>query len=783
MKLVRAHRKIIRRKYSNRKNLGIAVLFFTISNLSIFLLFIKLKGTNENLCPNCHSLFRTRRQITDNKIDNIPKDGIKGSAPNLIKTTKTISPTGQKFVEEFIKKFREINIENNEIIENFDNSPKDWLNSFYSNYCKFYYDDSLANDYLNQSSSQFVDDLESALSCNRQLRNLYNSGENNSYSIGYQKNGIYWCDSTEGWPNIDFNIEQRRNGWVILYFIGMIYMFIALAIVCDEYFVPALENISDKLQLSPDVAGATFMAAGGSAPELFTSIIGVFIADSNVGIGTIVGSAVFNILFVLGACAFIVGLKPDENGDPTVLNLTWFPLTRDTLFYVISLVMLIVFFTQGGNKDTVEWYESAVLFGIYIAYVTFMLFNAEIEERLVKNQEPEGEIVIGSGEPQSSSAVTQQFQPIISEQNNNITRTSSSTQNMKMIDQPLNEKKDTMVSINAKNNWAKVVANVPTSNSQQFHSRQILALTNTLQEAEIRGDQLASYAVARFYALKKRAPPGSDIARERSRNMLATSHSMFGFDQNKEENTEQLQTNDLDHGSQMTSHSNINTSVGENQESDLPGNPYSLQCPSISDDGFFKCLSYLLILPLAIPLKITIPDVRYRCIQKVCNGNLFVISFIISILWICVFSYLMVWWATRIGETYNIDSALMGLTFLAAGTSVPDLITSVIVAREGHGDMAVSSSIGSNIFDVTVGLPVPWLIYSAINSGKGKAVSSNGLGCSIGLLLLMLVTLITSILATGWKMNRTMGFLMLILYCCFVVVSLALEYGKIKCPF
>jgi sodium/potassium/calcium exchanger 2 len=54
----------------------------------------------------------------------------------------------------------------------------------------------------------------------------------------------------------------------------------------------------------------------------------------------------------------------------------------------------------------------------------------------------------------------------------------------------------------------------------------------------------------------------------------------------------------------------------------------------------------------------------------------------------------------------------MGLTFLAAGTSVPDLLTSVIVARQGHGDMAVSSSIGSNIFDVLVGLPFPWYAIS-----------------------------------------------------------------------
>lgn len=55
----------------------------------------------------------------------------------------------------------------------------------------------------------------------------------------------------------------------------------------------------------------------------------------------------------------------------------------------------------------------------------------------------------------------------------------------------------------------------------------------------------------------------------------------------------------------------------------------------------------------------------------------------------------------------------MGLTFLAAGTSIPDLITSVIVARKGFGDMAVSSSVGSNIFDVTVGQVVFLSFFAA----------------------------------------------------------------------
>ncbi|EPB77736.1 Sodium/calcium exchanger protein [Ancylostoma ceylanicum] len=71
----------------------------------------------------------------------------------------------------------------------------------------------------------------------------------------------------------------------------------------------------------------------------------------------------------------------------------------------------------------------------------------------------------------------------------------------------------------------------------------------------------------------------------------------------------------------------------------------------------------------------------------------------------------MVWWANTIGETLVIPTEVIGLTILAAGTSIPDLITSVIVARKGLGDMAVSSSVGSNIFDVCVGLPIPWLLF------------------------------------------------------------------------
>lgn len=177
-------------------------------------------------------------------------------------------------------------------------------------------------------------------------------------------------EKTPLFPNDLFTIEQRRNGAVILHILGLIYMFVALAVVCDEFFVPSLDVIIEKLQISDDVAGATFMAAGGSAPELFTSVIGVFVSFNDVGIGTIVGSAVFNILFVIGMCAIF---------SRTVLSLTWWPLFRDCTFYSCSLLVLIYFF----RDNNIFWHEALILFSVYIAYVTFMRWNTRVE-RLVK---------------------------------------------------------------------------------------------------------------------------------------------------------------------------------------------------------------------------------------------------------------------------------------------------------------------------------------------------------------------------------------------------------------
>uniref|UniRef100_A0A8C2TAD1 Solute carrier family 24 member 2 n=1 Tax=Coturnix japonica TaxID=93934 RepID=A0A8C2TAD1_COTJA len=514
------------------------------------------------------------------------------------------------------------------------------------------------------------------------------------------------------YPDDLFSLEERRKGAVILHVIGMIYMFIALAIVCDEFFVPSLTVITEKLSISDDVAGATFMAAGGSAPELFTSLIGVFISHSNVGIGTIVGSAVFNILFVIGMCALF---------SREILNLTWWPLFRDVSFYIVDLILLIIFFLD----NLIMWWESLTLLTAYFCYVTFMKFNVQVEEwvKKVLNRNKVEKATTGDAEGKTKPRLQRGG-------------SSASLHNSLM-----------------RNSIFQLM----------IHTLDPLA------------EELGSYGNLKYYdtmteegKFKERASILHKIAKKKCQ--VEDSERQNGAaNHEKGAKVEVAVTPPSDSGPVQNG---IAHNVDEENEED-EDQPLSLAWP----DTPRKQLTYLLVLPIVFPLWASLPDVRNPRSRK-----FFPITFFGSISWIAFFSYLMVWWAHQVGETIGISEEIMGLTILAAGTSIPDLITSVIVARKGLGDMAVSSSVGSNIFDITVGLPLPWLLFAVINSFSPVTVSSNGLFCAIVLLFIMLLFVILSIAFCKWRMNKFLGFLMFGLYFVFLIVSVLLEDKVIQCP-
>ncbi|XP_020711088.2 sodium/potassium/calcium exchanger 3-like isoform X2 [Athalia rosae] len=416
----------------------------------------------------------------------------------------------------------------------------------------------------------------------------------------------------QDFPGDGFTQEQRQRGFIVIHFAIASYLFLLLAIVCDDFFVPSIKMICDKLGMTEDVAGATFMAAATSSPELFINIVGTFITQGDLGVGTIVGSAVFNILAVPACC----GLFATQ-----ILDLDWWPVSRDCLAYAITVVLLILTLHDGR----VEWYEALILVISYILYILAMVFNRRL---------------------------------------GNFTKRLFGKKAM----------------------YKNISEDCP------------LLLTT----------EKADKVSALIYAMDE-----------------------------------------------------------DDSEDDIVN---LIQWP---EAGWEK-VWWLLTWPINLLLLITVPDCRRRTLK-----SWYPITFGMCIVWIASMSYIVSWIITIIGDTLKIPDSVMGLTFLAAGMSVPEAVSSVIVTNQGHGSMGISNSIGSNIFDVLLCLGLPWFVKAAFlpqfTDDYSVKINSEGLVYSSVSLFSTLLLLYGAFLFNKFKLDAKVGIYCLTMYAAFLILASLIE--------
>ena len=117
--------------------------------------------------------------------------------------------------------------------------------------------------------------------------------------------------------------------------------------------------------------------------------------------------------------------------------------------------------------------------------------------------------------------------------------------------------------------------------------------------------------------------------------------------------------------------------------------------------------------------------------------------------------------ATWAGVSASTTASVVSLFVVAAGTSVPDLLTSIAALRHGRGSMAVGNAIGSNTFDLLVCLGLPYAVLDA-PSVSGEIVFS--VWYLLGTVLVFL-----ALVATRRRLQRTHGVVLLAAYVAFVV--------------
>jgi len=165
---------------------------------------------------------------------------------------------------------------------------------------------------------------------------------------------------------------------IVIYYIG-------------SFFARASSNLGDYLKMPRSVKGATFDAIASSLPELLVALYAViFFNKFEVGIGTIAGSALFNLLVIPGICVLV---------SPVVFKVSKKVITRDALFYILSvfvLLVLLLYFKTWGLVIAI------ILIAFYFLYL-FEIVSHISKYRKKKNYEkPEGmklskEILIALG--------------------------------------------------------------------------------------------------------------------------------------------------------------------------------------------------------------------------------------------------------------------------------------------------------------------------------------------------------------------------------------------------
>lgn len=139
-----------------------------------------------------------------------------------------------------------------------------------------------------------------------------------------------------------------------------------------------------------------------------------------------------------------------------------------------------------------------------------------------------------------------------------------------------------------------------------------------------------------------------------------------------------------------------------------------------------------------------------------------VLMTIIGIAAIIIGSNLTVDSATAIAEKIGIDDRIIGLTIVAFGTSLPELITCITAARKGNTDIAIGNIVGSNIFNILFVLGTACL-FSPIKF----SMESNFIDAIIA--ILAAVVLFISVCNKKRKMGRIAGIIMIVLYAAYFV--------------
>ena len=180
---------------------------------------------------------------------------------------------------------------------------------------------------------------------------------------------------------------------------------------------------------------------------------------------------------------------------------------------------------------------------------------------------------------------------------------------------------------------------------------------------------------------------------------------------------------------------------------------------------------HVLLFPFLLVIHFTVLDTRGS--KATLSGAL--LSITACLVWIVVGSFAMVESLEHLGGLLRIPDSVIGITISAAGTSLPNFVASQVAARQGLGNMAVSNAFGSNIFNIFVGLGLPWTIYTAVFGPYGD-LKDDEITTSVIILVVVLLVFAIMMFISGFVLRQWHAVSFVVMYGMYLVYAIGEVY-------
>ncbi|NCB83914.1 MAG: calcium/sodium antiporter [Bacteroidia bacterium] len=169
---------------------------------------------------------------------------------------------------------------------------------------------------------------------------------------------IYYTFRQSAVDNDVEKIEMKQMTTLKIW--ALIVIGLSLLVAGGRMVVTGAENIALDLGISEKIIALTIVAAGTSLPELVTSVVAASKKNSDIAIGNVIGSNIFNLLFILPVSAVI---------HPVSYATTF---NREMLL-LIGGTIIVILYMFAGKRYKVDRWEGALLLGVFLAYTIFLI--------------------------------------------------------------------------------------------------------------------------------------------------------------------------------------------------------------------------------------------------------------------------------------------------------------------------------------------------------------------------------------------------------------------------